>query len=1013
VRIIYKRTHNLTTPPLSVINKIAEVNIMYKMIPYTNVRTANQPTNELIEDRWFDKKLFTSSRSLYHQLQRNENLQKATMAKSKYINRSRYRATPFGLFSSVSFGKIAEGDHPKNQMMIQNEYKVYTSIDSEWVSKFITHVKMENLSNLKVQWNANVIYQNSNFLYNNWTLDDKKKFSSNKIQVNNLIEAIKDQSKSFISLSELSEKLAEHHHILLPPTILTSIVKQLVKGGYLITDLDDLTFIRDFDRLIQYLEDKNYLFPKETIYKVRELMKSLNQSINHFHLETVIELEERLASITTSKHYLRFDSETNVLNLDLDKKGIEESIIPFVNFLSSYAVRVPLSERYQADVLFFKEKFGNTKVRFLDFYRNYQLVREKNRSLESKLSPLEEKMKTQLIALISTAEKLNVKEIDVSKLSFEEVKIEREIPPTVQTCFHVESVDGKLFFSLTPYAGNNGLGRLEGRFSYIDSDYFTTTKNIEKSKLLEANTEVVTVKYMPKNHHYYNIMTDCDEGHLNLQFGAAENDLSISLEDLFISIQDHKLTLSTWIDGTEKIVKFEQYNVANTEYFSPHILQDLIFWSNQYYSSFMSFINDVQRIRKDFIYFPKIEFNGIELSPQSWLIKNYLGDALSKEQFFNKFDEMKKIYDMPSSVFVRCNDLKLLIDTTCKEDLTILWDIYKSETSLDVYLEENTMNFSNLVTLDSEGNRYISEFIFNFVAKKVNTKKLIQHTTYHSRERLNLKRNVQWHQFNLYLPHEHHDDFLGTVLSELVDDLKSNEVINQFFFIRYFDDRHHIRVRFSPGSQFDIDLIDRYLAKAVIKGDIIDYGPGKYEPEYERYGGFSVITAAEDFFCADSSIILSLLQSCLANENIDKVDHAIYLIFKLLSTHTKDVTQQFLVMNDGYSNRDFAKNYRENRKKYMTYHDLATSSLDVADHLVFNADQLACWEVELANYFTKLKNEQQFEINIVRSLIHMMCIRLFGIKSEEEELVGNMVWRVLKQKVAMEKYNSNHLILHG
>jgi thiopeptide-type bacteriocin biosynthesis protein len=984
---------------------------MYEMMPYTNVRTANQTTDKAIFDSWFDKKLFISSSSLYHQLQKNDNFHKATLAKRKYKNRSRYRATPFGLFSSVSFNKMDEKNNTRNQMIIQNDFNVYTSVDSEWISKFISTIKIENLDSLQINWNSNVVYQNSNFIYNNWTSDDNKKFNTNKIHINNLIEAIRDSSKKALSLEELSKKLAERNNILLPSKILLSVVKQLVLGGYLITDLDNLTFIQNFNLLIQYLEEKHYTFPKATITKVRNLISNLNNSISNFNIDTVIELEELLSSIIISQNYLRFDSETKVINLDLNKSAIEKSVLPLINFLSSYAIRVPLSDRYQADVHFFKEKYGNTKVKFLDFYKSYQLVREKNSSLESTTSDLEKKLKTQLLALTSTAAKLNSEWIDVANLSFEDAKIESEIPPTIQTCFYVENNDEKLKLLLTPYAGNNGLGRLEGRFSYLDQEYFTLTKNIERRKFLEANTEVVTVKYMPKNQHYYNIMNDCYVGNLNLQFGTTEDNQSVSLEQLFISIQNNKLTLSALIDGTEKIVKFEQYNVSNIEHFSPHILNDLLFWSHYYYSNIMSLLFDIQKIRKDFIHFPKILFKEIELFPQSWLIKNYMENKLSQDQFFNKFTEMKNIYEIPNSLFVRCNDQKILIDTNHKEDLDILWDIYKTDSSYNIYLEENSLNFSDLVTIDPEGNHYISEFVFNFVSQKIQPKKLIEQPLFHSKEVFNLERKVNWQHFNIYLPYELQDDFLGTFLYELVKELKGIGAINNSFFIRYFDDRHHIRLRFSPTSH--INLIDEHLKKGVITGDIIEYSAGKYDPEYERYGGLSVMTEAEDFFCADSTLILSLLGSCLVNEKIDKVDHAIFLVFKLLSIYTRDTNQQFLIMDDGYSNKDFSKNYRENRHKYLAYCDITASSNEdlAANHFVFTKDQLAFWENELSSYYNKLKIEKRFDLNIVRSLIHMTCIRLFGIKSEEEELVGNMVWRVLKQKIAMEKKtNSDNLI---
>lgn len=43
--------------------------------------------------------------------------------------------------------------------------------------------------------------------------------------------------------------------------------------------------------------------------------------------------------------------------------------------------------------------------------------------------------------------------------------------------------------------------------------------------------------------------------------------------------------------------------------------------------------------------------------------------------------------------------------------------------------------------------------------------------------------------------------------------------------------------------------------------------------------------------------------------------------------------------------------------------------------------------------------------NISISLIHMLCNRIFGIQSEQEKKLFNIINRIVLQKIAIQKYN--------
>ncbi len=74
---------------------------MYHMLDDFSLRIANQSLNE---EKYLKEKIFCASKSLYQQLNNDNINQDVKRSYNKYLNRSIYRATPFGLFSSIASG---------------------------------------------------------------------------------------------------------------------------------------------------------------------------------------------------------------------------------------------------------------------------------------------------------------------------------------------------------------------------------------------------------------------------------------------------------------------------------------------------------------------------------------------------------------------------------------------------------------------------------------------------------------------------------------------------------------------------------------------------------------------------------------------------------------------------------------------------------------------------------------------------------------------------------------------
>lgn len=101
-------------------------------------------------------------------------------------------------------------------------------------------------------------------------------------------------------------------------------------------------------------------------------------------------------------------------------------------------------------------------------------------------------------------------------------------------------------------------------------------------------------------------------------------------------------------------------------------------------------------------------------------------------------------------------------------------------------------------------------------------------------------------------------DFLQQDFFPLVEDLIKERIIQQFFFVRYFDDRHHIRFRFKTVPSSNIPPINDLLQQYFSPPTQVTLAP--YKPEIPRYGGPEFMPIAEQQFMASSFACLRLMK---------------------------------------------------------------------------------------------------------------------------------------------------------
>ncbi|ELS58887.1 hypothetical protein STVIR_0140 [Streptomyces viridochromogenes Tue57] len=129
-------------------------------------------------------------------------------------------------------------------------------------------------------------------------------------------------------------------------------------------------------------------------------------------------------------------------------------------------------------------------------------------------------------------------------------------------------------------------------------------------------------------------------------------------------------------------------------------------------------------------------------------------------------------------------------------------------------------------------------------------------------EKIDYPPGSEWTFAKLYCGPEVHEELLTNHIPELIERLASH--IDSWFFVRFRDPDHHIRLRLHSGSrkvtqQVLPELLDTTQAwqrTGLIRETVM----ASYEPEVVRYGGPETMKSAEEVFCTDSRLVVQQLR---------------------------------------------------------------------------------------------------------------------------------------------------------
>ncbi|WP_340200253.1 thiopeptide-type bacteriocin biosynthesis protein [Ascidiimonas sp. W6] len=264
----------------------------------------------------------------------------------------------------------------------------------------------------------------------------------------------------------------------------------------------------------------------------------------------------------------------------------------------------------------------------------------------------------------------------------------------------------------------------------------------------------------------------------------------------------------------------------------------------------------------------------------------------------------------------------------------------------------------------------------------------------------------QWLYYKIYTGPKTSDNVLTEIIKPVTEKLIENNTIESWFFIRYADPKHHIRVRFKYNNPNNIGSIINELypgLKTYIAEDLIwKIQIDTYQRELERYGT-NTMELAESLFYLDSKMMVDFLSMIEGDEGEEiRWLFGLRAIDSLLTAFDYDDTQKLEIMEGlktGFGNefgmsrplkKQLDDKYRREREKiddFMVFTAVENPDYEpVLDVLQESAQNT----VSIAQEILKHKTHNTLAMplnNLMSSYIHMLMNRLFKSNNRMHEMV--------------------------
>ncbi|NAS13003.1 thiopeptide-type bacteriocin biosynthesis protein [Poritiphilus flavus] len=278
----------------------------------------------------------------------------------------------------------------------------------------------------------------------------------------------------------------------------------------------------------------------------------------------------------------------------------------------------------------------------------------------------------------------------------------------------------------------------------------------------------------------------------------------------------------------------------------------------------------------------------------------------------------------------------------------------------------------------------------------------------------------KWLYYKIYTGPKTSDLILTEVFFPIISSLLRDKIIDKWFFIRYSDPEHHLRIRFHYNEPdkiaYIINLLSPPLTDLINQDMVWKIQTDTYERELRRYGE-NTMDLAELIFFHDSQMVLKFL-SFLESDGHEELRWLFSLLaidsflttfnfgkhekYSLLQKIRTGFAEEFAMSRSLKKQLD--KKYREAREKIESFMDLNSESKPkyaiIIQILEDKSLKIKATAAKILEHEERRTLQQDIE-KLMGSFIHMFMNRLFKSKNRMHELVCyDFLCRYYKSSIA-------------
>ncbi|CAL2107784.1 lantibiotic biosynthesis protein [Tenacibaculum sp. 190524A02b] len=1027
--------------PSQPIEAILQLNKNIQDIDFEDFDAMITITDTLFSNEFFREAIFVASKELYNTYINFREKNKKDLDKAKrflisfykYYSRMSHRCTPYGLFSGITSGDIANDatkivfEQQKHNPVFQFNVQTITSL-----IKKIESTESNLIHTIKYYVN-DTLYKLGDKLYFVEKFEKGYLLASNltSITTNEYIDIILENAKQGATIEELSNLISIPN---VSKEQVINFINSLITSQVLISELWVSVSTDDFvhDLLEKVTEKKLNI---EAINEVKNTYEKFNNTRKIEDIKEVRSYLKTLPNTATSneKDSFKADLFYNTKQNTLNKKVVDKIA------KDSYEL-METTQGYTSEVLNifkdqFHEKYEQREVPLtlaLDPNHGvgYGYVSQNG---GASYTPLVSGIPVD--GPVNTTIPLNIKMDTIRKNAFKKmcqtnqkvVKIDEDIQKwrnetnlnfknRVITSSYIfgsllanseEDLDQGNFKFKSVQLHSPYTARLLSRFLHGDKHLKDGIKSLTKHEQ-EINPEAILAEviYIPDgkfaNISLYPNLRDYEITYLSNSKLPSENQIGIN--DLMVSIKRNRVILRS-VKLDKEIIPIMS-NTYDPSYGDP-IFQFLSAVSYQNISHGFQWDWGLMYSNEPFL--PRIEYKNLIITRARWYITkaniNYKDDT-AVEKYINK---IRKELKLPKLLVLAEGDNELLIDLDNKICRHLLARELKDK---NLILHEFLNTPDNCFVKDEKGN-YSNEILFPIGSKKP------MYSKYYSEKDFTIKNKTQrvfypgseWLYLKIYSGNKIVENILTEIIGDFAEALVEEKVIDKWFFIRYYDPNPHIRVRFHKPKEYlnhsawnkILENLQAKIKELVKEDHTVKVMVDSYQREIERYGE-ETIESSESIFHADSVAIYKFLSMIYGDEGEElRWKFGLISVDRLLNDFGYSIEEKYRltknISNYFYNefnqhNRDGGKimsrviknKFREKRKEIES---ILTKQHENTDY----TEAYECFDIRSASikkevaFINNSKMSAIFKDDFMASHIHMTMNRLFLVNQRKHELV--------------------------